>query len=245
LPVLSAGLRAGRLDVELGPGEDSRFPSIEQRFSDAGAPGLNEQPAFLYRELFVDFDSRDARGNPRSGGHYRAAWLAYDDRDFDRYSFSRFSLDASHFFPIFDKKRVFLVRGRVISSTADEGSVVPFYLRPTLGGSHSLRSVDDFRFRDTHMMVFNAEYRWEALSGLDMTLFADAGKVASTWDDLDLGDLHKAYGIGFRFNSATGIFYRIDIARGEEGFKFHFKFSGPFKDRDQWPVDTRSHHHRD
>lgn len=241
---LSAGMRVGYLSVDVGPGTDSRFPSIEQRFTDATAPGLDAQADFVYRELFVDIDSRDEPGNPRSGAHYRAAWLRYDDRDLDLYSFSRFSADASHFFPIFDKKRVFLVRGRLTSSDPDANHVVPFFLKPTLGGSHTLRSVNDFRFRDDHLLLFNAEYRWEAFSGLDMALFADAGRVASNRGDLDLRGLKKAYGFGFRFNTTRGIFYRIDISRGEEGFRFYFKFSGPFKDREQWPADTPAHRHR-
>lgn len=241
---LSGGLRVGVLNTDVTTGTDSRFPSIEQRFTEATAPGLEAQPAFLYREAFVDLDTRDEPGNPRSGAHYRAAWLRYSDRDLDRYSFSRFSAEANHFFPIFDKKRVFLARARLVVSDSDTGNTVPFYLRPTLGGSHTLRSVDNYRFRDNHLLLFNAEYRWEAFSNLDMALFADAGKVASARGDLDIHDLEKAYGIGFRFNTAHGIFYRIDIGHGDEGFRFFLKFSGPFKDREHWPADTRSHRHR-
>ena len=49
---------------------------------------------------------------------------------------------------------------------------MPFY-SPTIGGSHSVRSLSDYRFRDDNIMFFNVEYRWEAFGGLDMALFTD------------------------------------------------------------------------
>jgi outer membrane translocation and assembly module TamA len=239
-PWLATGVRLGYLHTTVEEGTDARFPSIEEVFTDAEAPGLAAQPDYLYRELFADLDTRDERGNPRSGGYYRAAWTRYSDRDLDHFNFSRFTAEASQFFPLFDKKRVFLVRGRLTITDPDDGNVVPFYLLPTLGGSHTLRSVNDFRFRDNDLLFFNVEYRWEAFSNLDMALFFDAGKVASIQDDIDFGGMKRAYGLGFRFNTHSDILYRIDIAHGDEGFKFFFKFSGPFKDRAHWPTDTRA-----
>lgn len=244
VPWLATGIRVGYLHTTLGEGTDSRFPSIDEAFTDATAPGLAEQPDYLYRELFADLDTRDEPGNPRSGGYYRAAWTRYSDRDLNRFDFSRFTAEASRFFPLFDKKRVFLVRGRLTITDPDEGHVVPFYLLPTLGGSNTLRSVNDFRFRDNDLLFLNVEYRWEAFSNLDMALFADAGKVAFGSEDFDLGGMKHAYGLGFRFNTHRDIVYRIDIAHGDEGFKVFFKFSGPFRDRAHWPTDTRALKHR-
>jgi hypothetical protein len=240
---LTAGTRVGYLNANIGGGEDTAVPSIEERFTEETAPGLDAQPNFLYREVFVDLDTRDEPGNPRTGTHHRIGWIHYDDRDMDHFSFSRLNAEASHFLAVFDKKRVFLVRGRLTLSDPDAGNEVPFFLAPTLGGSHTLRSVDDFRFRANHRLVFNAEYRWEAFAGLDMALFADAAKVASRREDVKLTGLKEAYGLGFRFNTSDRILYRIDIAHGQDAFHFYLKFSGPFKDREQWPVDTQSHRH--
>ena len=136
-PWLGVGMRLGLMSTDLGAGTDTRFPSIEQVFNDASAPGLTVQPDFLYRELMAEVDTRDEPGNPRSGGFYRIAWIRYGDRDADQFSFSRITAEAGHLFPVFDKKRVFLVRGRLIASDPDEGEVVPFYMMPTLGGSYT------------------------------------------------------------------------------------------------------------
>lgn len=226
---LRAGTRFGYLGVDIGSGTDDRYPSTEQAFDEATAPGLSLQPSYLYTEFFANFDRRDSEGNPRAGELLAARWRRYDDRDLNRYSFDSLDLETQLFFPIFDKKRVFAVRGKLMTTTADIGHEVPFYFRPTLGGNDTLRSYSDFRFRDRNVFILNAEYRWEAFSGLDMAIFADAGQVAPTFRQLDVGDLKGAYGIGFRFNTAKAVFVRYDIAAGgSDGIHMIFKFSGNF-----------------
>jgi hypothetical protein len=223
------GIRSGRIAASVGGGQDPRFPSIEERFSDADAPGLARQPDFLYGELFALLDRRDQPGNPRAGGYYGVTWRRYSDHDFDRYGFRAFLADLQHFFPIFDKKRVIALRGRIVTTGAETGQIVPFYFRPTLGGSDSLRSARDFRFRDSNMMAVNAEYRWEAFSGLDMALFADLGKVAPRAADLDFSDLEQAFGVGFRFNTYRTVFLRLDVAlAGADKPRMFIKFSKAF-----------------
>jgi hypothetical protein len=228
-PWLRVGGRIGHLAPAVGEGTDTRFPSIEARFDDRAAPGLLLQPDFSYGEGFAEVDFRDEPGNARAGGHYVATWRTYADRDLDRYSFRSFDLLAQHFVPVFDKKRVFAFQAGVAGTTAGDGNEVPFYMQPTLGGSRTLRSVRDYRFRDRHALWLNAEYRWEAFGLLDMALFTDWGKVAPRVSDLDLSDLKRAYGIGFRFNTAQAVFLRLDVATGGgEGVQIFFKFSKAF-----------------
>jgi surface antigen Omp85-like protein len=227
--VLEASARFGRLDGEIGPGTDSRFPSIEARFNDATAPGLLRQPDYNYAEIGAAVDYRDQADNARAGGYYGVTWRKYNDLDFDRYSVSALELHAQQFFPIFDKKRVIALQARLQRTTPEDGHTVPFYFMPTLGGSTSLRSVTDYRFRDDKVMYLNAEYRWEAFSGLDMALFSDWGSVAGEGEDVSFSDLKHAYGIGFRFNTYKSVWYRIDIgAGGGEGIRYFFKFSKAF-----------------
>jgi hypothetical protein len=226
---LSVGSRLGRIAPSIGAGGDHRFPSIENVFDDGAAPGLNEQPALVYGEAFAEVDYRDEPGRPRAGGHYLLTLRKYADRELDRYSFRAVDLLLQHFVPIFDKKRVFAFQLGIGATDADAGQRVPFYLQPTLGGSRTLRSAADFRFRDTHALWINAEYRWEAFSALDMALFTDWGKVAPTASDLDFSDLEHAYGIGFRFVAGQAVIMRIDLATGgSDGFRTFFKFSKAF-----------------
>ena len=226
---LQLGTRAGWLDPSLGPGTDDRFPSIEAMFDPASAPGLGTPAEYSYGELFAEADFRDEPGNARAGGYYTVAVRKYNDRNLDRFGFRLFDAHARHFFPIFDKKRVFALQAQLVSTTPETGHEVPFFMQPTLGGGHTLRSVADYRFRDRSVLGFNVEYRWEAFSALDMALFTDFGTVAPRVSDLDLGDLKRAYGIGFRFNTPGAVFFRIDIATGaSEGIRYYFKFSNAF-----------------
>lgn len=226
---LNAGVRVGRVNVSVGPGTDSRFPSIEQRFSDDGAPGLDGQPDFAYGDLFATFDTRDQPGNARQGAYLGMLWRRYNDLDLDRYSFHSVDVDAQHFLPIFDKKRVFAARFQLMATTAADGQEVPFYFRPTIGGSDTLRSVSDFRYRDRNAALLNLEYRWEAFSGLDMALFSDFGTVAPRVSDLEFADVRGAYGIGLRFNTYKAVFLRLDAAAGgSEGLRMFIKFSKAF-----------------
>jgi outer membrane protein assembly factor BamA len=223
------GSRFGTLAPSVGAGEDSRFPSIEATFDDGSAPGLLVQPDYSYADVFAEVDFRDEPGNARAGGHYVVSWRKYWDRDLDRYSFNALDLLFQQFVPIFDKKRVFAFQVGVAANDAADGQQVPFYLQPTVGGSHKLRSFADYRFRDTHAMWLNAEYRWEAFGLLDMALFTDFGKVAPEASDLDFSDLKRAYGIGFRFNTSRAVFLRVDIATGGgEGLRYFFKFNKAF-----------------
>jgi hypothetical protein len=228
-PWLRVGSRFGSLTPSIGSGTDSRFPSLEERFDDGEAPGLMGQPDYLYGEGFAEVDYRDEPGNARAGGHYVLSWRTYADRDLDRYSFRTVDVLLQQFVPVFDKKRVFAFQTGIIGMSAADGHDVPFYMRATVGGSRTIRSLADFRLRDTHALWMNAEYRWEAFGLLDMALFTDWGKVAPRGSDLDFSDLKRAYGIGFRFNTAQAVFFRFDIATGGgEGTRYFFKFSKAF-----------------
>ena len=226
-----AGTRFGRLDGSIGRGTDKRFPSIEERFTDATAPGLAVQPDYAYGEVFAALDYRDQDDNARDGGFYSLSWREYSDLDFDRYSFRAVDLLLQQFFPIFDKKRVFALQARLQSAATDmdAGQQVPFYFKPTLGGSTSHRGFNDYRFRDDAALNVNAEYRWEAFSGLDMALFSDWGTVAPNIGRMKLAQMKNAYGIGFRFNTYKSVLFRVDLGfGGGEGIQYFVKWSKAF-----------------
>jgi outer membrane protein assembly factor BamA len=229
VPWFEAGFRAGYMDGSIGSGTDSRFPSIEELFTNETAPGLTDEPDFNYIELSGAIDYRDQDDNARAGGFYGLTWREHSDIRVDRYSFRAVDLLLQQFVPIFDKKRVFAVQGRLQARATDEGQQVPFHFKPTLGGSTSHRGFNDFRFRDDSVVYVNAEYRWEAFSGLDMALFSDWGTVAPNIGQLKWSQLKNAYGIGFRFNTYKSVWFRVDLGfGGGEGIQYFFKFSKAF-----------------
>lgn len=228
-PWFQIGTRLGWLNPTLGRGTDSRYPSIEERFQADAVPGLALQPDYRYTVAFAAADTRDEPGNARAGGLYTIAWSQHSDLDFGRYSFRQVGAHARHFFPIFDKKRVIAVQAQAVSTGTDAGHEAPFFFLPTIGGSHTVRSLNDFRFRDRSLLNLNLEYRWEAFGALDMALFTDMGQVAPRLGDVRFGDMKRAYGVGFRFNTATNVFFRFDVATGAgEGVHYYFKFNNAF-----------------
>ena len=117
--------------------------------------------------------------------------------------------------PIFDKKRVIAVRAAVNRYQPDNGSTVPFYyvhaarrekLNPRLRGLPLPRP---------ERRAGERGYRWEALSGVDMAVFYDAGTVAPRWNHLTLAQLKQSWGIGLRFNTYKSVFMRMEAAFGQ------------------------------
>jgi outer membrane protein assembly factor BamA len=226
---LRVGAEFGLFSPDVTPGTDPLYAPTQTLFTDVQAPGLDAQPDFRYQNMFVEVDYRDQPGNARSGGLWRAQFSMWNDRDLNQYDFGRFDGEIAHFFPIFDKKRVFAVRLGVSYVNNEPGHRVPFYFLPYIGGSDTVRGYREFRFRDENVVFMNAEYRWEAFSGLDMALFFDAGEVRDNWELIDLQDLKTSYGIGFRFNTYKSVFLRFDIAAGGgEGTRLFFKFGPAF-----------------
>jgi hemolysin activation/secretion protein len=98
-----------------------------------------------------------------------------------------------------------------------DDSRLPFYLMPSLGGNSSVRGYPSLRFRGNHRLLLTGEYRWTATRFLDMALFYDAGKVATEIDELDLGGLKYAYGVGARFHGTKRTVFRLEVARNDAG----------------------------
>lgn len=226
---LTAGTRIGYTDVSVEDGSDVNFPDISRLFNPISAPGFAVQPNFLYGDVLAAVDLRDHPLGPRAGAYYRVVWRRYADNELDRFSFHRLDADIQHFIPFFHRKRVIATRIQVQTTAADEGNVVPFYFQPTLGGSDTLRSASDYRYRDGSVVMGTIEYRFEAFSGLDVAVFTDQGTVAKRFKDIDLGRLKGAYGLGFRFNILEAVWMRVDFAGGgNDGIHTFFKFSGTF-----------------
>jgi hypothetical protein len=218
------------LTPDIRPGTDTRYASIEERFTEATAPGIAQQPGFVESGVLLDADYRDQPGNPRSGGRYALLFVRYDDRGNGHYDFTRLTTLIEHNVPIFDKKRVFAVRLTTNHADAQDGAVIPFYYLPSLGGRDSVRAYNDFRFRDTNSLVVNAEYRWEAFAGMDMALFYDVGNAKPSWRAMSIRDMRSSYGVAFRFNTYQAVFLRAEVAfGGDEGSKAFLGFGGPLR----------------
>lgn len=228
---LRTGVSSGYMWNNTGPGTDSRYASAERVFPVSQAAGIGRQTNFFRWGVFAQADYRDSKTGPRQGGNYTARYDSYNDRVLRRHGFQRLDLEAQQYLPLLNKRRVFVLRGRTVMTIHDPDQSVPFYLQSVLGGPQDLRGFRPYRFYDENMMVLNAEYRWEVFSGMDMALFADAGKVTPKRGDLNFKNLESAVGFGLRFNARNATFIRIDVGFSHEGFQVWFKFNDVFAQR--------------
>ena len=226
---LRLGSSVGYLRPDIGRGTDSRVPSIEDLFGDADAPGLFDTTRYLHTTLFGELDRRDVPGNPTRGGFYRASFGVWDDRE-DRFDHRRFdAIGVQHV--ALTSNGAHVLSGRLGTSYVNNetGQRVPFYFLAYVGGVDTIRSLNEFRFKDENAMWMGAEYRWRFYKYASVVTFFDAGKVAADWQDLSFSGLKKGYGFGFRAHTRTQTLARLDFGTGGgEGWAVFLKVGPSF-----------------
>ena len=213
---------------QVGRGTDTLFPSTDDVFTAAAAPGLGTETDFLKADVSAELDWRDNPAHPHAGGRYAVALTKFDDRDLRRYDFYRVGVSLQQYVPLPDRYSLVALRAEGVFTNAASDKSVPFYLQPTLGGASHLRGFRESRFRDENSVLIGAEYRWEAWWALDAALFVDAGMVAPSRDRLSLREMEVSYGIGFRFHSNRAFVARLDLAFSREGFVPLMRFEHAF-----------------
>ena len=102
--------------------------------------------------------------------------------------------------------------------------------KPTVGGSTTLRSYNDYRFRDRQRRLFQ---RRVPLGGVlrprHGALLRLGHRGTGDRSNSSLSNLKNGYGIGFRFNTYKSVWFRVDIGfGGDDGVRYFFKFSKAF-----------------
>lgn len=229
-----------------GTGRGDR-PAVADQFG-TDLPGVGTDVDYLLLGTFFELDIRDtpyqrtfghrfAPTEPRlrsvsldaSRGFYLATEVTHNlsvgKQDLD---FTRFTLDMREFWPIQeDLLHGFFFR-QFASATRTRGGRVPFYRLQSIGGARSLRGYSSGRFRDRNVLLTNAEVRCQIWHWLDMAVFADVGSVFRDIKEVDLTDFRAGYGLGFRIKNEGRTLGRIDVARGDEGWKLHLDVGSLF-----------------
>ncbi len=210
----------------LGPGTDSSFPTTQSEFDDWDAPGISDPPDYLRLSTQLFFDFRDEPGNPHQGWMLAVLGERFLDRSEDSFSFDRIGLDARAFLPLGSPQRILALRAALLGDRTAEGQRVPFFMQESLGGSHTLRGYDSFRFRGERVELFQIEYRWEPTTFWELAVFTDGGTAAAEGESF--GDLHWDYGFGMRFKTYRDVLLRFEIAFSEETTRYYIRSSTSF-----------------
>lgn len=158
------------------------------------------------------WDTRDHVLSPERGlllearAGRAAAWLGDQA---GRRGFLEVELEARAWLP------VDLPRGGRVSLQGrlhTAAGTVPFYMRPTFGGDHSLRGVLEGRRRDLDALSLQAEYGLPLFWRLGAALFGGAGQVAPRMGELSWQRFVPAGGAGLRFtvDRADRVVLRLD-----------------------------------
>jgi outer membrane protein assembly factor BamA len=204
-------------------------PNTIDRFTEATAPGITTQPAFVHADVSVLADTRDHPGYSTSGGFYRATAAVYADQDGGAYSFRRYEAEGSQFVRLGTPRWILGLHAWGVFSDTSNGATVPFYLMPAMGGKNTLRGFYSYRFHDNDMAIANLESRWALWTHMDVAAIADVGRVAHSLSDFDEHNIRHSFGAGVRFHNATSTLLRIDVGHSRDGWRLFFVMSDPFK----------------
>jgi outer membrane protein assembly factor BamA len=181
---------------------------------------------FVPMQVSATIDTRDFPGHPTSGIVLRGVGARYDDRTNGAMSFEKTEAEAAGFLPIGGGKVVLALHGWYVGTEpTTSGGSVPFYLQPSLGGVSTLRGYTDYRFHDDHMALAQVEMRLKLMTHVDFAVFGDAGNVAPRRSDLNFDK--RSYGVGFRMHTRRETFAMLDMAKGDEGWRFLFRLKDP------------------
>lgn len=219
----------GILRHALGPGREGSSPALGALFTDSTAPGLESPPDYQTTSSALILDFRDDPGAPHKGIFAASGWEKYHHLGGSNlYHFSLWGSDIRGFIPLWSTRRVLALRALALYADATDDNQVPFFLKPSLGGSRGMRGYRSFRFRGDKLLQFQAEYRWEPARRLELALFTDAGMVADKGERLSLSKLKDDFGVGFRVKTSKSTIFRIDQAWGDEGPRLVIRFFGAF-----------------
>jgi outer membrane protein assembly factor BamA len=220
--------RTGYIRSRTSSGIEGDDPSVEMILPATDLLGFKESIEYWLSEVTATIDSRDSRGNPRSGILLTGVHTIYNDQEGGDFDFRYSNAELQYYIPFFHKHRVLALRARVADAKARSEGIVPFYFLPHVGGANSIRGFEEYRFRDGKLMLANVEYRFEAFIGLDVALFGDFGQVAPRWQNIRTSHFESSYGGGLRFNTVHNVFLRLDLGHGREGTRLFLKFSNVF-----------------
>lgn len=241
---LAIGGRADVLGVHTDDGENPALPSAGDQLLPSDLPGFRQDTTFTTVSGFVNLNYPYVRSErPRRGGDYMISIGRVGDRSGTAHSFTRIEVEGAERFPVAGADRLLVIHGRLSSSRAGAGQTVPFYLMDTLGGSDNLRgfkesivgleettatlrSVENFRFRDTSTLLLQAEFRHRIWSQVFASVFADAGAVAPTVSRLGGARMHRGVGVGVGLYRANALMIRAEFSVwGGEGHP-HYVVTG-------------------
>ena len=197
-------------------------------FAPEQMPGVDRALAYHVTRASLAYDWRTSQGYSTRGGLLRAAIERHNETNNEPFDFTATEYEVVQLVPLLREQFVLAFHGLMTLTNTDPGHDVPVVLAPYVGGGSTLRGFANRRFTDRNRLLLTGEYRWRPSRYLDMALFLDAGQVAPERQNLKIGNLETAWGLGARFHGPNFNAFRIEVARGREGLRIVFGGSQAF-----------------
>jgi outer membrane protein assembly factor BamA len=216
--------------VTIRRGAVDSLPFLKDVFTDV--PGENGSFIWAHR-LALTYDSRNSYITPTRGSFGNIFIEVASNAIGSDASFVRYGVEGRFLWPHGGERLVAAVRG--LFERVD-GSDLPFFELSALGGDDTLRGFGENRFLDEGRVLVNAEERFKVFhftygsvrTEIELAVFAEAGRIFHTFNDLGSGKIQGVVGGGIRFLAASQIVAKIDIGVGSEGMAVFTGLDYPF-----------------
>jgi outer membrane protein assembly factor BamA len=177
-------------------------------------------------ETGVNFivDTRDVHGATTSG-LYLDSFVTRTPQLND-FNYFHWGVAATGYIPLYRRTvrlsdaRVLAIRA-VVESAEGDLDEIPFTELPRLGGSNMLRGYVSGRFRDKHLWVATAEYRYPISEMVGGSIFVDVGDVYGSYSDWFGEAPEVGGGFGFVVRDEDSQMFALDFAYGDS-FQVYF-----------------------
>ncbi|NTW50319.1 MAG: BamA/TamA family outer membrane protein [Chlorobiales bacterium] len=175
--------------------------------------------------LMANWDTRNNVFSASDGSYYEFSMIFYSKLFGSDYFFNRYVFDGRKYFSV-TKTHVLAIQTYLSFITGNP----PFYMLSLLGGDLSMRGYFLGRFRDNHMMVFQAEYRLPVWWRFGLVGFVGLGDVSHRIGGFRLDSIKFSYGPGLRFfvKPEEKIALRIDYGIGDKSSQIYITFLEAF-----------------
>lgn len=206
---------------------DIRFENMEgDRISNPSVTGA-EGYRGLGIGVMLRLDDRNRSTTPTSGGMYQFSLLHNPSFVSTGATYTSYLADSRKYIDLSDDGRsVMGFHGVMQFRTGNP----PFMDLAALGGESIMRGYYAGRYRDNHAAQFQTEFRQHVTGRFGFTLFAAAGQVWHSFDDmnLDRGLWSGGGGLRFNLNKQDPINIRMDMAFGRNVSGFYFTLGEAF-----------------
>lgn len=173
--------------------------------------------------VIASYDTRDFIPNPNKGIYLKAEYIYFAKGLGSTHSFSRTDLVASYYQSVWKGGILaFDLHGQFNSGT------VPWSMMAMMGNSRRMRGYYEGRYRDRNILEGQVELRQKVHGRSGVAVWAGAGNVFHSLEDLRGNETLPTFGVGYRWEFKKRVNIRLDYGFGRSQSGFYFNINEAF-----------------